>query len=148
MNEEKPNPHENMSPEQERETDEYVEREEKKKKLRTDAQNRAMHKFFEVLAEDMNLHGIDLRMVLIQMQFADISATKQNVKDFIWRPFQIALLNKKSTTELEKQKEIDLIWDNLNRFFSDKFKYQIPYFPSIEQMMIDQGVYDHEPPTK
>lgn len=113
-------------------------------KLRTDQQNRAMHKFFEVLAEDMNEHGIDLRNVLVEMQFADISATKSNVKDLVWRPFQKALLNKKSTTELSKQKDIDLIWDNLNSFFIDKFKYQIPQFPSIEEMMIKEGWYDSE----
>lgn len=122
--------------------------EQKREKLRTDAQNRAMHKFFEVLAEDMNEHGIDLRAVLVEMQFADISATKQNVKDLVWRPFQVALLNKKSTTELAKQKEIDLIWDNLNRFFIDKFKYEIPFFPSIEQMMIEEGVYDNVAPRE
>lgn len=112
-------------------------------KNRTELQNRALHKFFEILAEEMNETGIDFRSVILELPKADISATKQNIKDMIWRPVQKALLLKKSTTQLTT-KEIDVIYNHLNRFFAEHFKFQIPNFPSIESMMIEAGWYNSD----
>jgi hypothetical protein len=67
----------------------------------------------------------------------DISWTGYNVKTYIWKPLQKLLTGKKSTTQLDKNGEINLIWDNLNRLIIEKTKgnVQVPPFPSLDRMI-------------
>ena len=104
----------------------------KEDKKRTQAQNRAMHLFFEVLAEQLNENGLDMKKVL--KPEIDISWTKYNVKEYIWKPIQEALYLKKSTTELLKTEEIDKIYDVVNRHISEKFGISVQ-FPSEEDLL-------------
>jgi len=94
---------------------------------RTEAQNRAMHLFFTQLAEALNESGFDIKKTIR----ADIPWNPQSVKELIWRPIQKLVLNKKSTTELKKQEDIDKVYDVVNRAISDRCKIHVP-FPSIE----------------
>jgi hypothetical protein len=59
------------------------------------------------------------------------------VKTYIWKPLQKLLTGKKSTTQLDKNGEINLIWDNLNRLIIEKTKgnVQVPPFPSLDRMI-------------
>jgi hypothetical protein len=99
---------------------------------RTTQQNRTLHSYFEMLAETLNEAGLDMKIVL--KPEVQISWTKENVKEYLWKPLQKALLQKESTTELEKQRDIDLIYDNLHRHliyrFGDVAKF--PPFPSLD----------------
>lgn len=98
-------------------------------KLRTDQQNRALHVYFELLAEELNDAGLDMRKVL--KPSIDIPWTKSSVKEYLWRPIQYATTQKKSTTKLLKQKDIDIIYETLNRHLSQIFGISVP-FPSVE----------------
>lgn len=115
----------------------------KEEHKRTIQQNRALHKYFRLLAEEFNAAGLDMRLVL-KPEIA-ISWTARNVKDYLWRPFQRALTNKESTKELGKLKEIDLIYDNLNRHLSEKFGLHVP-FPTSEVNFLDE--YERLPKQK
>ena len=103
----------------------------KKEEQRTKAQNRALHKFFELLAEELNNAGFDMRKGL--RSDIDIPWGKETIKEYIWRPVQEAQLTKKSTTELTT-KEIDKVYETLNRFLAERYKIHIP-FPSWEHFL-------------
>ena len=99
--------------------------------IRTGQQNRALHLFFSVLAEELNLAGLDMKLALKDFP-ANIPATKINVKEDVWKPIQLAMFNKKSTTELEKN-EIDKVYDTIVRFFGEK-GFEVPRFPNAEDL--------------
>lgn len=104
------------------------------KKQRTSRQNRALHKYFELLASALNDAGLDMRKTL--KPSVDIPWSKDTIKEYVWRPIQEAQLGKKSTTEL-KTDEINLVWETINRHLSEKFGLSEP-FPSIEEIMLRQ----------
>lgn len=103
--------------------------EEKTERQRTLLQNRSLHLFFTLLATELNDAGLDMKKVL--KPSVDISWTKENIKEYLWRPIQTALKMKKSTTALSTA-EISQVWEVLNRHLGDKFGVHVP-FPSEEQ---------------
>jgi hypothetical protein len=102
---------------------------------RTPKQNDSLHLFFTQLADELNEKGFDMRAVI--RPEVEISWTPYTVKTHLWKPLQEALFGKKSTTELKKTKEIDLVYDNLNRAITERTKgeVQLPPFPNIELML-------------
>lgn len=106
-------------------------------KRRTSAQNNALHLWYELLAKELNDKGIAMTTVL-QKFILDTPATKYTVKELIWRPLQIALLGKTSTTELLKKEEIDQIYDSLVKFFAETMELEIPHFPSMEEVFFKE----------
>lgn len=115
----------------------------KKEEQRTKQQNRALHKFFELLADELNHAGYDMRKTL--KPEIDIPWGKETVKEFLWRPIQQAQVRKSSTTLLNT-KEIDKVYDTLNRFLGEKLHIHIP-FPSIELFFEDEEKI-HKPKSK
>jgi hypothetical protein len=112
-------------------------------KQRTAQQNRALHKYFELMADALNEAGLDMRVVL--KPEVDIPWNKITVKEYLWRPMQKAQLDKKSTTELTTL-EINEVFETMNRHLSSKFgkwSVHIP-FPSYENFLIDFEKYDSE----
>jgi len=101
----------------------------KEEKKRTKRQNDALHLYFQKLAEVFNDAGLDMRKVL--KPEVEIPWTKESVKDYLWRPIQIVMFEKESTTELER-KEVDKVFDVINRHIA-KFKVHQP-FPSVDAL--------------
>lgn len=97
-------------------------------KQRTLQQNKALHKFFTMLADDLNESGYDMKKVL--KPSVDIPWNADTVKNYLWRPVQEAQLQKESTTELSTR-EIDVVYNTLNRHLGDKLGVHVP-FPSDE----------------
>lgn len=94
--------------------------------IRTIQQNKALHKYFALLAEALNNGGYTVATTIK----TSVVWTPLSVKELIWRPLQEAVLKKKSTTELEKA-EIDKVYDNVNFYTAEKLGISIP-FPSKE----------------
>lgn len=92
--------------------------------IRTLTQNKALHKYFELLATELNSAGYSVAKTLK----ASVVWTPLSVKELLWKPIQNAVLAKISTTELEK-KEIDTVYDVLNALTAEKFGISI-LFPS------------------
>lgn len=99
------------------------------KQNRTGQQNRALHLYFTLLAKELNEAGLSVQLVLKERMELDF--TPDMVKELIWRPVQQAVLKKRSTKALEKQKDIDTVYDHVNRFVSEKFGMHVQ-FPSHE----------------
>lgn len=103
---------------------------------RTDSQNRALHLFFQLLADELNNAGYSVRLVLEKKM--EVDWTPRLIKELLWRPAQIAILGKASTTELYKSKDIDVVWEHLNRHLGEKFGVHVP-FPVDPQKQIEQN---------
>lgn len=95
---------------------------------RTLRQNDSLHLFFQMLADELNGAGLDMRKTL--KPEIEIPWTKENVKTYLWKPVQDIYLKKKSTTELTTD-QVSEVWEILNRHLGEKFGIYVP-FPSIE----------------
>lgn len=98
-------------------------------KQRTIQQNKALHTFYQQLADELNQAGLDMKKFL--KPEVDIPWNKDTVKEFIWKPVQDAQLRKGSTTELTT-KEVTEIYETLNRFLGEKHHIHVP-FPHINE---------------
>ena len=106
-----------------------------KKDIRTAAQNRALHLWFQKVADELNAAGLDMRIVL--KEDIQIDWTKKNIKEYLWRPIQEAYIKEHSTTKLTT-KDIDKIYDFLSRHLGEKFGLFVA-FPSLEEVMWEQN---------
>ncbi len=101
-----------------------------RKPRRTERQNRAIHLFFTQLADALNEAGYSVQKILSKKM--DIDWNPDYVKELLWRPAQKAIVHKKSTTELRRGEEIDLIYDHLVRHLGEEFTLEVPEFPHYE----------------
>jgi len=85
---------------------------------RTNKQNSALHLYFQLLADELNGAGYSVMKTL--RHDIDIDWSPALIKELIWRKVQEAQLGKKSTTDLTS-KEIDEIYETINRYVSEKF---------------------------
>lgn len=95
---------------------------------RSDQQNKALHKFFSLLADKMNEQGMDMPKVL----HTTLWWTPDDVKTRLWKPLQEHHYQKKSTTELNKTGEIDFIHQELMRILGERGVEYVD-FPHQEQ---------------
>lgn len=112
---------------------------EKWTKKRTDAQNRALHLYFTLLAESLNLAGYDMRKVI--RPDVEISWSPISVKEYLWRPIQKEILGKKSTTQLTTE-EIDKIYDQINRIIGERTGVYVN-FPNIEDLFLEEDAAEN-----
>lgn len=97
---------------------------------RTLQQNKALHKYFELLADALNDAGLDMKKVIT----VDVPWNADTVKQWLWKPVQKAQLLKESTTELTTA-EVDKVYETVNRLMAEKFDLHVP-FPSDEISML------------
>jgi hypothetical protein len=95
---------------------------------RSDQQNKAIHLFCRLLADALNDAGLDVRKTM--KQDFDLPWTEKLVKELLWRPVQAAMLNKDSTTKLNKM-EISDVYETINRHLAQTHGVSVP-FPSHE----------------
>jgi hypothetical protein len=99
---------------------------ERVKNGRTGQQNKAMHKYFTLLAIALNDAGYDMRRLL--KEEIDIPWRDVTIKDDLWRPIQIAVVGKESTSDLDTD-EPSKVFNVLSRHLSEKTGVYVP-FPS------------------
>jgi len=96
---------------------------------RTDQQNRALHKYCELLAEALNNAGLEMKTVL-SAKSVDVPWNKNTVKEVLWRPIQEAMTGKESTTEITTVEPSE-IYHVLDRHMGEKFGIHVEW-PSEE----------------
>lgn len=103
---------------------------------RTNQQNKALHKLFEELADELLAAGVDMKVVVSIMRNYAVPATKDNVKELVWRPLQEAVTGKKSTTELTTS-EVDKVFEQLQGVLnSDERTRELNIvFPSMKVLL-------------
>lgn len=108
------------------------------KKKRTLPQNNSMHLFFTHLARKLNDSGFDKREVFSRMlKGFFISWTPYSVKEDIWHPIMSKMTGKDSTAKLEKQ-EVSDIYENVNKFTTERLSGLHVPFPSMDSLLFEQ----------
>lgn len=95
---------------------------------RTIQQNKALHKFFSMLATELNDAGLDMKKVL--KPEVEIPWTPATIKEHLWKPVQNAMLLKRSTTEMTT-KDVTDVYEVLIRHLGKLGIYV--EFPSNEE---------------
>lgn len=95
-------------------------------KTRTSQQNRALHKYFALVAATLNAENLGVTVVLKP----DTEWSAEGVKEMMWKPVQKAVLGKTTTTKL-KSTEVTEIYDVMNKVLSERFGIHID-FPHIK----------------
>lgn len=98
--------------------------------LRTANQNRSLHLYLTLVANELSNQGQTLQGVVKKVPWAEITPTKASLKEVLWRPVQEIVVGKKSTTELTT-KEVQEIYNNISMFLAKEFSISLPW-PSVE----------------
>jgi hypothetical protein len=96
---------------------------------RTGQQNKALHKYFTFIADELNELGLEFQYFGVSGKQLSMRYNSTIVKDYFWRPIQQTLFEIESTTKLNTVQMNEII-DVITKFFSDK-GVVIP-FPSVE----------------
>lgn len=99
---------------------------EKIKKQRTPNQNNALHKYCSVVADELNNHGISMKILLSDLE---VDHTMESVKS-IFRAIGKAKFGKVSTSDLSTD-EITKVYEEMNRMLANSHIHVS--FPSYEQ---------------
>lgn len=91
---------------------------------RTIPQNKALHLFCSMLAEKLNDSGYDMRRTL--KQDVDIPWSGASVKEYLWRPLQIAITGDESTTK-PAPSEYTKIYEVLSRHLGEKLGVHVEW---------------------
>lgn len=86
---------------------------------RTSKQNRALHKFYVIVTDVLNELGQEFRYSGLKGVELSTRYTPTIVKEFFWRPIQIALFDIESTRDLDTIK-INEIADVMIKYFAEK----------------------------
>ena len=93
---------------------------------RTEQQNRALHLYLTQVATALNDAGLTIEEVLKNFTI-ELNWTPETAKEILWRTAQKRLLQKQSTTELNKTEDITLVWEAVNRFLAKLGVESIPF---------------------
>lgn len=116
---------------------------------RSSQQNKAMHKWFEQIAVLCRDGGIDAKVLMNSTVSVEVNA---DIIKGMWKVLQEALYGTKSTTELNRAKQIDHIVDHFVRFFGEKHLLVLPPFPHRDPVSLVGNTqvpypHDYQPPT-
>ena len=90
-----------------------------------------MHKWFEMVAKEMNKQNLSVDMVLKTYK-VQIDWNKTRFKELVWRPIQEALTTKESTTEPETEQYIE-VYEHINRWLAEQGVH-VPWPDRFSQM--------------
>ena len=99
---------------------------------RTAKQNRALHLYFSFISNELNELGMEFKYQGLIIEDLSSRYTSEIVKQFIWRPIQIALFSIKSTKNLDT-KQMNQIIDVITKYFAER-GINLD-FPSIETLI-------------
>jgi hypothetical protein len=103
----------------------------------TGRQFRAIHVYFDKVADMLNEAGLDMRAVL--KPEVDIPWSKETVKEYMWKPIQKIAVGEESSKDI-LQEDVDKVFNIMNRHLA-KFGIHQP-FPSIESIVMAMQVED------
>jgi len=99
---------------------------------RTTQQNRALHLYFTMIAEQLNELGLQYQYTSIVGEIFELRYTTELVKEYVWRPLQVALFKIERTKKINTQ-QINEIIDVITLFFSERGVDL--RFPNIDYLM-------------
>ena len=107
----------------------YLEIEVKHKgKARSNQQNKALHKYFDLLANALNDAGYDMKRTI--KPEIDVPWNAYLIKLLMWKPLQDAITGEESTAKA-KRDDYTKVYEVLNRHTAQKLGISVPW-PSNE----------------
>ncbi len=100
----------------------------------TRQQQKALHLWFRLVADELNNGDYNVQLVLKEKM--DMEWDGDKVKELLWRPAQKVILKKESTTKLNKIEDIEKVYEHLNRHLGEKFGINVD-FPSEERTLLE-----------
>ena len=89
---------------------------------RTTKQRNALEVYCRKVAEDLAARGCDMKQVCS----LPITPTQVNVKENIWKPIQLAITGKRSTTDLERN-EVSDVYMHMSKALAEKFQCVVAF---------------------
>lgn len=89
------------------------------KDTRTSLQNASLHLFFTMITDQLNELGMEYRYFGVTGKELSMMYTDNIVKEFFWKPIQLALFDIESTTKLTTE-QMNQVIDVITKFFGDK----------------------------
>ena len=102
-----------------------------KKNTRTTKQNSALHLLFTIISQQLNEMGQEFTYMGLKGKEISVMHTPNIIKEYVWRPIQVALFDIESTTKINTE-QINQIVDVLAKYFADRGI--VIQFPSKEQI--------------
>ncbi len=93
-------------------------------KIRSNQQNKALHVFKNIMATELNDKGKSVNKVLMEKE-VEIDWNGEMVLELLWRPIQVVITGKKSTTEPTREQYIQ-IYETINRHMA-RFGVHVPW---------------------
>lgn len=100
--------------------------------VRTQRQNRSIHKYCELIARELQNQGQTLQTVTKKIDMVEITPTTHTIKEVLYKPIMEVVTGKKSTTELSTA-EVNKVYEIISMFLSKEFGISLP-FPSNEDL--------------
>jgi len=105
--------------------------------VRTNLQNRSLHKYFELLAKALDDAGYDVKTTI--REDLDIPWSDVMVKELIWRKVQQVYKKVNSTTKL-KREDVSNIYEIVNRELANRTGVSVP-FPNKDNLLLEEENY-------
>jgi len=109
---------------------------------RTLSQNNSLHLMFQQLSDECLEKGIEMRDIV--KDELPIECTLENIK-WLWKKLQKALFKTESTTQLKKNGQIKVVYENFNKILIERTGGEIclPKWPCIENQIKDIPKIDY-----
>lgn len=108
-------------------------------KPRTLAQNRALHKYFTDLANELTNAGVDQKLFIDHLKGWEVPITADFLK-LIWKIKQEKMFGTNSTTKLQTH-QVTEVYETVNKFVGQVFGVHTA-FPSLEEIEALQAKLD------
>ena len=102
------------------------------KETRSSQQNRSLHLLFTFISNELNEIGLEFQYSGLNDNTFSLMYSPEIVKNYVWRPIQIALFDIESTTKINTE-QINQIVDVLVKFFGEQGVEIV--FPSLESLI-------------
>ena len=98
---------------------------------KTEAQRRAIHKWFAMVAKVLNDQGISKAVVIEKLttRGLDTQWTGDSFKEDVYRPVYTKVTGGKASTEEASTKDHDICVEGLQRWAAQELKVVLPPFP-------------------
>ncbi len=91
---------------------------------RSNTQNKAMHKYFDLVADALKENDITMQAVY-EVNEVEIEPSTKAIKE-VWRGIQDAALGKDSTADLDTA-EVTKMYDTFNKMLGENFGIHVPF---------------------
>jgi hypothetical protein len=96
----------------------------------------AVHVYLEQVAKALAQDGHTMQDVVKAIRKAEITPTKNALKEVVWKPL-LAIISGKDSTTKQESSETQQVYDTMNKWLGQEFELHVP-FPSEQVKSLEQ----------